>query len=122
MSEQSTKIEAEHEVIELTKDHLKVHLKQEVIEELKELTKNNEMLHRAIQTLLRWAHYPLISLSDITDVSIEVIPTPPGKQELVKLIIKARYHGGARSYEFHLNPKDAQKLASDVKKLISPQF
>lgn len=122
MSEYPIKIEAEHKVIELTRDHLKVYLKHEVIEELKELTKNNEILHRAVLTLLRWAHYPLIPISDITDVSMEVIPTPPGKQELIKLIIKAKYYGGNRSYEFHLKPSHAQKIASEVKRLIAPQF
>jgi len=122
MSEYPIKIETEHEVIELTKDHLRVHIKQEAIEGLKEITKNNEMLHTAVLTLLRWAHYPLISISDIIDVSLEVIPTPPGRRELMKLIIKARYHGGERTHEFYLNPMDAQKLAADVKRLITPQF
>jgi hypothetical protein len=122
MSEYPIKIETEHEVIELTKDQLRVHLKQEAIEGLKELTKNNEMLHTTVLTLLRWAHYPLIAISDIIAVSLEVIPIPPGRRELMKLIIKTRYHGGERTHEFYLNPMDAKKLAADVKSLITPQF
>jgi hypothetical protein len=38
------------------------------------------------------------------------------------LIIKSTYHGGQRLYEVHLKPDDAQKLANEIKTLISSKF
>ncbi|MEM3737351.1 MAG: hypothetical protein QXJ75_04630 [Candidatus Bathyarchaeia archaeon] len=122
VSEYPTVFEADHEIVELRKDYLAIYIKPSSIESLKELTKNNETIYGALLTLLRWAHHPIIPLPDIVDVSVEVIPTPPGGRELARLIIKSKFHGGYRLLEVHLSLGDAQKLAAEIKELISPKF
>lgn len=122
MSKDKVQVESGCQIITLSKDFLIITLKPDVIERLKESTKDDHSLNQAVLTLLTWAHHPIISIMDILDVAIEAVPRPPGSPELMKLIIKSIYHGGHRLYEVYLNPTDAQKLASEIKTLISAKF
>lgn len=122
MNKDNIQIESGCQIITLSKDFLIITLKPEIVERLKEVTKGDHLLNQAVLTLLTWAHRPIIPITDILDVIIEVMPSPPGSPELMKLIIKSTYHGGQRLYEVHLKPDDAQKLANEIKTLISSKF
>ncbi|MCP8322054.1 MAG: hypothetical protein H3Z52_14130 [archaeon] len=122
MSKDRVQVESGCQIITLSRDFLIITLKPDIIEKLKESTKNDHMLNQAVLTLLTWAHHPIIPIIDILDAMIEAVPSPPGSPELMKLIIKSIYHGGQKSYEVYLNPTDAQKLASEIKTLISSKF
>ncbi len=122
MNKDNIQIESGCQIITLSKDFLIITLKPEIVERLKEVTKGDHLLNQAVLTLLTWAHRPIIPITDILDVMIEVMPSPPGSPELMKLIIKSTYHGGQRLYEVHLKPDDAQKLANEIKTLISSKF
>ncbi|NWG09573.1 MAG: hypothetical protein HXX80_04610 [Nitrososphaerales archaeon] len=115
-------VESGCQIITLSRDCLTIRLKPDVVERLKESIKDDHMLNQALLTLLTWAHYSTIPIMDVLDVVIETIPSPPGSPELMKLIIKSNFQGGQRLYEVYLNPADAQKLASEVKKIISSKF
>jgi|GEM_PF-5996377 hypothetical protein len=122
MNKDNVQIESGCQIITLSKDFLIITLKPEIVERLKQITKGDHMLNQAVLTLLTWAHRPIIPITDILDVIIEAMPSPPGSPELMKLIIKSTYHGGQRLYEVHLKPDDAQKLANEIKTLISSKF
>ncbi|MEM2955309.1 MAG: hypothetical protein QXH58_01315 [Nitrososphaerales archaeon] len=122
MNKDNIQIESGCQIITLSKDFLIITLKPEIVERLKEVTKGDHLLNQAVLTLLTWAHRPIIPITDILDVIIEVMPSPPGSPELMKLIIKSTYHGGQRLYEVHLKPDDAQKLANEIKTLVSSKF
>jgi hypothetical protein len=122
MSKDRVQVESGCQIITLSRDFLIITLKPEIVEKLKEATKNDRGLNQAVLTLLAWAHHPIIPITDILDVAMEVVPSPPGSPELMKLIIKSIYYGGQRLYEVHLNPTDAQKLASEIKTLIGSKF
>ncbi|MCP8312991.1 MAG: hypothetical protein H3Z53_01265 [archaeon] len=122
MSKDRFQVESGCLIITLSKDFLTITLKPDIVERLKESTKDDYMLNQALLTLLTWAYYPTIPIMDISDVVIEAIPSPPGRPELMKLIIKSTYHGGQRLYEVHLSPDDAKKLASEIKTLIASKF
>ncbi len=122
MNKDNIQIESGCQIITLSKDFLIITLKPEIVERLKEVTKGDHLLNQAVLTLLTWAHRPIIPITDILDVMIEVMPSPPGIPELMKLIIKSTYQGGQRLYEVHLKPDDAQKLANEIKTLISSKF
>ncbi|MGB9659349.1 MAG: hypothetical protein ACPLY9_02330 [Nitrososphaerales archaeon] len=122
MNKDNIQIESGCQIITLSKDFLIITLKPEIVERLKQITKGDHMLNQAVLTLLTWAHRPIIPITDILDVIIEAMPSPPGSPELMKLVIKSTYHGGQRLYEVHLKPDDAQKLANEIKTLISSKF
>jgi len=122
MSKDRVQVESGCLIIALSRDFLTIDLKSDIVERLKESTKDDYMLNQAVMTLLRWAHHLTIPITDILDVTIETIPTPPGRPELMELIMKSVYNGGQRLYEVYLNPDDAQKLASQIKTLISCKF
>ncbi|MEM3382742.1 MAG: hypothetical protein QXD42_02915 [Nitrososphaerales archaeon] len=122
MNKYNIQIESGCQIITLSKDFLIITLKPEIVERLKEVTKGDHLLNQAVLTLLTWAHRPMIPITDILDVVIEVTPSPPGSPELMKLIIKSTYHGGQRLYEVYLKPDDAQKLANEIKMLIGSKF
>jgi hypothetical protein len=122
MNKDNVQIESGCQIITLSKDFLIITLKPEIVERLKQITKGDHMLNQAVLTLLTWAHRPIIPITDILDVIIEAMPSPPGSPELMRLIIKSTYHGGQRLYEVHLKPDDAQKLANEIKTLISSKF
>ncbi len=109
-------------IITLSRESMTIMLKPDIVESLKESTKDDPRLNHALLNLLAWAHYPLIPIKDILGVAVEAIPSPPGSPELMKLIIRSMYHGGQRLYEVHLNPDDAKKVASEIKTLIGSKF
>jgi hypothetical protein len=109
-------------IITLSGDLLTITLKPDIVVRLKESTKDDQVINQAVLSLLTWAHYPTIPITDILDVMIETIPSSPGSPEFMKLIIKSICHGGQRLYEVNLNPDDAKKLASEIKTLIGSKF
>ena len=122
MSERALTIEYEDKIFTILRDFITIRLKPDVVARLRESVKDDGILAQGVSTLLEWAHYPIIPLSDITDVSVEMVPVAPGSQERMRLVIKSRYHGGQRLYEFYSSPDVAQRLAHEIKKRISAKF
>jgi len=117
------RLEDEHQVIELTKHMLTAKLRPEVIQALRQLVQGDEKLRAAVQTLLGWAHELVIPVSQIAAVSMEVIASPPGQPESMALTVKSRHHGGFYIHQIRdLRPEDANRLASEIQKLIVPEF
>jgi hypothetical protein len=115
-------IEAFGKVIKLTPEYLRLSLSDATIHELKSFVSSHPLLREAVESLLRWVDYPTIWIHDIIDVSIQAVPTTPDGEHLYKLVIKARYHGGERVYEIHLLPEDAERVLSEIKKLVQKRF
>lgn len=122
MSQPLLLIDACGSLIELTREYLSVRLKPEAIEGLKRLTEGNGVLHPALSNLLLWAHHLFIPVLDIVDAHIEVDPTPPGGFEIARAVIKSRHHGGYMVHEVCLGPEDAQKLVSEISKIVNLGF
>jgi hypothetical protein len=115
-------IEAFGKVIKLTPEYLRLSLSDATIQELRSFVSSHPLLREAMESLLRWVDYPTIWIHDIIDVSIQAIPTTPDGEHLYKLVIRARYHGGERAYEIHLLPEDAERVLSEIKKLLQKRF
>ena len=115
-------IEAFGKVIKLTPEYLRLSLSDATIQELRRLVGKDPLLKEAVESLLRWVDYPTIWIHDIIDVSLQAVPTVPEGEHFYKLLIKACYHGGERTYEIHLLPEDAERVASEIKKLLQNRF
>lgn len=109
-------------VIKLTPEYLRLSLDEATIQELRNLVSKDSLLKEVVDSLLRWVDYPTIWIHDIIDVSLQAVPTAPDGVHFYKLVIKARYYGGERTYEIHLLPEDAEKVASEIKKLVQKRF
>ena len=110
------------QVVELTKDTLRVKIRPEAIERLKYLTKNDDILRTSLESLIRWSHYPIIGITSITEVWGEIVATPPGRKEIKKVVLNTQYPGGFRIYEILLHSEDADMLMAEVRKLLAPRF
>ena len=115
-------IETFGKVIKLTPEYLRLSLSDATIQGLKSFVSRDPLLKEAVESLLRWVDYPTIWINDIIDVSLQAVPTTPNGEHLYKLVIKARYHGGERIYEIHLLPEDAERVASEIKKILQKRF
>lgn len=115
-------IEAFGKVIKLTPEYLRLSLSDATIQELRSFVSSHPLLREAVESLLRWVDYPTIWIHDIIDVFLQAVPTTPDGEHLYKLVIKARYHGGERTYEIHLLPEHAEHVLSEIKKLLQKRF
>jgi hypothetical protein len=109
-------------VVRLTPEYMSVGLSESTVQALRDFVSRQPLLKEAVESLLRWADFPVIWVRDITSVSLEAIPTAPGGEHLLKLLISAKCRGGRRTYEIHLSPDDAKKIASEVEGLIRREF
>ena len=115
-------IEAFGKVIKLTPEYLRLSLSEATIQELRNFVSKDPLLREAVESLLRWVDYPIIWIHDIIDAALQAVPTTPDGEHFYKLVIKARYHGGERSYEIHLLPEDAERVLSELKKILQKRF
>jgi len=115
-------IEAFGKVIKLTPEYLSLSLSEATIQELRNFVSKDPLLREAVESLLRWVDYPIIWIHDIIDAALQAVPTAPDGEHFYKLVIKARYHGGERSYEIHLLPEDAERVLSELKKILQKRF
>jgi len=115
-------IEAFGKVIKLTPEYLSLSLSEATIQELRNFVSKDPLLREAVESLLRWVDYPIIWIHDIIDAALQAVPTTPDGEHFYKLVIKARYHGGERSYEIHLLPEDAERVLSELKKILQKRF
>jgi len=109
-------------VIKLTPEYLSLSLSEATIQELRNFVSKDPLLREAVESLLRWVDYPIIWIRDIIDAALQAVPTTPDGEHFYKLVIKARYHGGERSYEIHLLPEDAERVLSELKKILQKRF
>ena len=109
-------------VVKLTSEYLSEELTESAIHELKNLAYTQPPVKETLEALLRWVDLPVIWVRDIISVSLEAIPASPGSEHLLKLLILARFQGGQRTYEIHMDPEDANKLASEIESLIKKRF
>ena len=122
MAESLLMFEYAGQVVELTKDTLRVKIRPEAIERLKYLTKNDDILRTSLESLIRWSHYPIIGITSITEVWSEIVAMPPGSKEIKKVVLNTQYPGGFRIYEILLHSEDADMLMAEVRKLLAPRF
>ena len=117
-----TTIESAGKVVTLTPEYLSVGLAESTVQALRDLINPKPIIKEAVDNLFEWADFPVIWIRDIVSVSLEAIPTTPGSEHLFKVLILARFRGGQRIYEIHLNPEDAKRLASEIESLIQKRF
>lgn len=115
-------IESLGSVVKLTSEYLSVSLTESTIHALRDLVNRQPLLKEVLESLLRWVDFPVIWLNDVISVSLEAIPASPGGEHLHKLLILARFQGGQRTYEIHLKPEDAKRIASEIESLIRKRF
>lgn len=110
------------QIVELTRDSIVMKVRPEVIERLRYLSKNDEVLRTSLESLIRWAHYPLIRIGSITDIHSEAVAAPPGSAETKRVVITAQYPGGFRTYEIVLRAADCDTLVAEIQKMLAPRF
>ncbi|MEM1994673.1 MAG: hypothetical protein QXW32_04275 [Nitrososphaerales archaeon] len=115
-------IEAFGVVLKLTPEYLSLNVSEAAVQELKHLTSKYPLLRETLDTLLRWVDSPLILVKDIVEVELQAVPAIPESEHLLKLVLVARYRGGYRTYEINLKPEDAERVASELKKIIQKRF
>ncbi|MEM2882324.1 MAG: hypothetical protein QXU06_01615 [Candidatus Bathyarchaeia archaeon] len=115
-------VESLGHVVRLTPEYLSVDLSESTVRALRNLAGQRSDLREALESLLRWADFPLIWVRDIDSVSLEAVPTEPGGEHMLKLLISARCRGGQRIYEIRLGPDEAKMIASEIEGLIRRGF
>lgn len=115
-------IESSCIVLNLTPEYLSLNVSESAIQELRHLTSKHPLSREALDTLLRWVDFPIILVKDIVEVKLQAVPVTPQSEHLIKLVIVARYCGGQRTYEINLKPEDAEKVASEIDKIIQKRF
>jgi hypothetical protein len=108
--------------VKLTPECLSVTLLEPTIQELKNFVSEQPILREVVDSLLRWVDYPTVWLRDIVSVSLVAIPVAPTSEHLLSLSILARCPGGQRTYEIHLKPEDAKRIASEIESRILKRF
>ncbi len=115
-------IESFYITLKLTPEYLSLNVSEAAIQELRHLTSKHPLLRGVLDTLLQWVDFPIIWVKDIVEVKLEAVPATPGGEHLFKLVIVARCHGGQRTYEVNLKPEDAERVSSEVRKIIQKRF
>lgn len=115
-------VESLGHIVRLTPEYLSVDLSESTVRALRNLAGQRSDLREALESLLRWADFPLIWVRDIDSVSLEAVPTEPGGEHMLKLLISARCRGGQRIYEIRLGPDEAKMIASEIEGLIRRGF
>lgn len=115
-------VESLGHIVRLTPEYLSVGLSESTVGALRELVGRRPPLREALESLLMWADFPVIWVRDIASVSLEAVPTEPGGEHALKLLISARCSGGRRTYEIRLGPEEAKRIASEIEGLIRRGF
>ncbi len=115
-------VESLGHIVRLTPEYLSVSLSESTVGALRDLAGRQHILKEALESLLRWADFPVIWVRDIASVSLEAVPTEPRGEHLLKILISARCRGGHRTYEIRLGPDEAKRIASEIECLIRREF
>ncbi len=115
-------VESFGSVVRLTDEYLKVELSDTTLHGLRERVSTEPALKEALESLLRWAEYPLIWVSDVISVAVEAVPAVPGDEQLFRLHLVAKCKGCERTYDIHMAPEDAKKVASALQDRIGRKF
>jgi hypothetical protein len=115
-------VESFGSIIRLTDEYLRVELGEATVRGLRERVADSPELREGLEGLLRWAEYPTVWVRDVLSVDVEAVPAVPGAEQLFRLHLVVRFRDSERTYDIHMAPEEAKKIASEMKSLIGKKF